>query len=66
MRATFTFWKFIKNAKKYSIWQVFEKLKVAVNQRYQIGDGKYQNWIIQMRHLGEFSNNVLRQKLENE
>ena len=51
-RATFTFWKCIKNAKKYSIWQVFEKLKVAVNQRYQIGDGKYQNWIIQMRHLG--------------
>ena len=29
--------KLIKNAKKLSIWRVFENLKLAVKQCYQIG-----------------------------
>ena len=44
---------------KWSIWRVFEKLKLSVKQCYQTNISvKYQKLIIQMRHLGRFSNNV--------
>ena len=48
--------KFIKKCQKWSIWRVFEKLKLAVKQCYQTGQyfiehKLVENAKIQMRHF---------------
>ena len=65
LRLHFEWTKVNQKCQKQLIWRVFENLKLAVKQCYQTGHfnrtnigRKCQNWKIQMRHFGWFSNTV--------